>query len=74
MKNNEKMKNNSELRALSINELNDLLLDVRRQQFNVRLVKAVDSLKSTHVVKLMRRQVARIKTIMTEKLGAAHVE
>ena len=63
------MKNLKELRTLSIEELNDELLSMRKEQFNLRLRKANGSLNKTHLVKLVRRNIAQIKTLLTEKVG-----
>lgn len=68
------MKTNDELRKLSPEELNSELLSLRREQFNQRMKKANGSLDKTHVVEQVRRAVARVKTIMTEKVGTSDVE
>lgn len=63
------MKEISELRAMSVDELQNELLILRKTQFNHRLKKASGSLDKPHLVKQVRRTVARVKTIMTEKGG-----
>lgn len=63
------MKDTNELRNMSIDELHGELLAMRRTQFNHRLEKASGSLDKPHMVKKVRRNIARIKTIMTEKVG-----
>lgn len=63
------MKQVSELRAMSVDELQNELLVLRKTQFNHRLKKASGSLDTPHLVKQVRRTVARVKTIMTEKGG-----
>ncbi|KTD62594.1 50S ribosomal protein L29 [Legionella spiritensis] len=68
------MKTNDELRSLTMEELNAELLGLRKDQFNLRMKKASGSLDKTHVVAQVRRSVARVKTIMTEKVGKNHVE
>lgn len=73
MKNQDTLKSNEELRHLSVDELNDELMSLRKQQFNLRLKKATGALQKTHVVRGVRRAIARIKTIMTEKAGQSHV-
>jgi len=69
MKNQDTLKSNDQLRQLSVDELNDELMTLRKLQFNLRLKKATGALQSTHVVRGVRRTIARIKTIMTEKAG-----
>jgi len=63
------MKEISELRTMSVDELQNELLILRKTQFNHRLKKASGSLDKPHLVKQVRRTVARVKTIMTEKGG-----
>lgn len=66
------MKKNSELRAMSLDELKQELLSLLKEQFNLRLQKANQALAQLHLFKQVRRGIARIKTIMTEKMGDAH--
>lgn len=68
------MKNVSELRQLSLDELNNELLNLRKSQFNLRMKKANGTLDKTHQVAEVRKTIARVKTIMTEKAGTSHVE
>ncbi len=61
------MKEASELRTMSVDELHNQLLSLRKMQFNHRLKKASGSLDKPHLVKKVRRKIAKVKTIMTEK-------
>ncbi len=63
------MKTNEELRNLSINELETELLSLRKEQFNLRMKKASGSLDKTHLITMVRKLVARVKTMLTEKAG-----
>lgn len=63
------MKKISELRNLSVEELQSELLSLRNEQFKLRMKKASGSLDKTHLITLMRKSVAKVKTIMTEKAG-----
>lgn len=60
----------SELKAKSVEELNAELLGLLREQFNLRMQVATGQLAQTHVLKQVRRNIARVKTILTEKAGA----
>lgn len=64
------MKDTTELRNLSVDELQNELLDLRKEQFNLRLKRASGSLDKNHLIRAVRKSIARIKTIMTEKAGA----
>ncbi|MDI9819610.1 MULTISPECIES: 50S ribosomal protein L29 [unclassified Legionella] len=68
------MKNTKELRDLTPEELQAELLSLRKEQFNLRMKKANGSLDKTHLVPKVRKAVARVKTIMAEKVGKGHVE
>jgi large subunit ribosomal protein L29 len=59
----------SELREKSVEELTAELLKAREDQFKLRMSKATGQLGQTHLIKLARREVARIKTLLTEKAG-----
>jgi large subunit ribosomal protein L29 len=60
----------SELKEKSIEELNAELLGLLREQFNYRMQKNTGQLAQTHLLKNVRRDIARVKTILTEKAGA----
>ena len=64
------MKTVNELRQLTSNELSEELLLLRKEQFNLRLTKASGSLDKTHKITEVRKNIAQLKTIMTEKAGA----
>ena len=64
------MKNTTDLRKLTKEELHAEILSLRMEQFNLRMKKANGVLDKTHVVSLVRRAIARVKTIMTEKAGS----
>ncbi|MFJ1268818.1 50S ribosomal protein L29 [Legionella lytica] len=63
------MKTVQELRNLSVEELNDELLSLRKEQLNLRMKKASGSLDKTHLITMVRKAVAKVKTILTEKAG-----
>jgi len=60
----------SELTEKSVEELNAELLVLLREQFNLRMQHATGQLTQTHQLKIVRRNVARVKTIITSKAGA----
>ena len=63
------MKTLSELRALSRDELKNELLSLRKEQFKLRMKKANGSLDKPHLITMMRKSVARVKTLLTEEAG-----
>lgn len=60
----------SELKAKSVEELKAELLGLLREQFNLRMQAATGQLAQTHLLKTVRRDIARVKTILAEKAGA----
>lgn len=59
--------NIAELREKNSEELKQQLLDSLREQFNLRMQKGTGQLKRNHLLKLARRTIARIHTLLREK-------
>lgn len=60
----------NELKEKTVEQLNEELLGLRREQFNLRMQAATGQLNQTHLLKQVRRDIARVKTILTQKAGA----
>ena len=58
-----------ELRDKSAEELNGQLLQLREEQFKLRMQKATGQLGQTHLLKENQRAIARVKTVLHEKAG-----
>lgn len=56
-----------ELRDKSVEELQQSLLGLLKDQFNLRMQKATGQLAQTHLLGQVRRDIARVKTILNEK-------
>ena len=63
-----KMKSN-ELREKSVDELKAALGDELKSQFKLRMQHATGQLNESHKVKETRRNIARIKTVINQKVG-----
>jgi large subunit ribosomal protein L29 len=63
------MKDTNELKNMTIADLQAELLSLRKDEFSLRMKKANGALDKTHFVSLVRKAIARVKTIMTEKGG-----
>ena len=63
--------NESDLREKSADELNKELVELLREQFSLRMQNGTGQLSRPHQVKVVRRNIARIKTILNEKAGKA---
>ena len=59
----------SELREKSAEELNSELLSLREEQFRLRMQVSTGQLGQTHLLKNTQKDVARSKTVLTEKAG-----
>ncbi|MBB3263607.1 large subunit ribosomal protein L29 [Azospirillum sp. OGB3] len=60
-----------DVRAKSTEELNDQLLQLKKEQFNLRFQRASGQLENTARVRVVRRDIARIKTILGERTRSA---
>ncbi|MCW8127440.1 50S ribosomal protein L29 [Microbulbifer halophilus] len=57
----------ADLREKSVEELNQELLNQLEAQFKLRMQKSTGQLTQTHLLKQTRRDIARIKTVLTER-------
>ena len=60
-----------DIRAKTPDELDTLLNDLRREQFNLRFQRATGQSEGTARVREVRREIARVKTIQAEKSRSA---
>ncbi|MGO9430283.1 50S ribosomal protein L29 [Rhodoblastus sp.] len=60
----------SDFKAMSEDQLNDELLKLKKEQFNLRFQRATGQLENTSRVRIVRRDVARIKTVAAQKKRA----
>lgn len=56
-----------EIREMSADELNQQLLDLRKEQFNLRMQKGSGQLTQPHQLRRVRRDIARTKLVLGEK-------
>jgi large subunit ribosomal protein L29 len=61
----------ADVRAKSDDQLNTMLLDLRREQFNLRFQRATGQNEGQGRIKAVRRDIARVKTILAEKKSSA---
>jgi len=61
-----------EIRDLSLDQLDDELIKLKKEQFNLRFQGATGQLENTARIRQVRRDIARIKTIRREKRAAEH--
>jgi large subunit ribosomal protein L29 len=56
-----------DLKTKSAAELQEQLLELRREQFNLRMQRGTGQLAKPHELKRVRREVARVKTLLGAK-------
>ena len=60
-----------DLKAKSVAELNNELVAAKKELFNLRLQNATNQLDNTSRIKEVRRNIARIQTVMAQKANVA---
>ncbi|ASF45510.1 50S ribosomal protein L29 [Methylovulum psychrotolerans] len=60
----------TELRQKTQAELQAMLLELSRERFNLRMQKATGQLSKSDQVRKVRRDIARIQTVLTQMVGA----
>ena len=63
-----------EVKDLTPDQLRDELIKLKREQFNLRFQKATGQLANTSRVRVVRRSIARIRTVERQKLSAAEAK
>lgn len=61
----------SEMRSKSIEELETEQLAMRRELFNLRIQKGIGQSTQTHLLRNVKKRIARAKTIQSEKEGSS---
>ena len=56
----------NEIKSKSAEELQDLLKDLKKRQFDLRMQLGTGQLNEPHQLRLVRRDIARVKTVMNE--------
>ena len=64
----------NEYREKSVEDLQEELLKLRREQFNLRMQQGVGQASKPHLFGEARKNIARIKTIMTEKMKTGNAQ
>jgi large subunit ribosomal protein L29 len=57
----------SDARAMTIDQIDDEVLKLKKEQFNLRFQRATGQLENTSRVRVVRRDIARLKTIARQK-------
>ncbi len=57
----------ADVRAMTLDQLDDEVLKLKKEQFNLRFQRATGQLENTSRVRLIRRDIARMKTVAAQK-------
>jgi large subunit ribosomal protein L29 len=60
-----------DVRGLTPDQLSESLINLKKEQFNLRFQKATGQIEKTHRVDQVRKDIARIKTILRTKQAQA---
>ena len=63
--------NATQLREKSVEELQAELLELRKEQFNLRMQRATAQTEQTHSLKNVRRDIARVKTVLNQMANSS---
>jgi large subunit ribosomal protein L29 len=59
--------NVNEMKSKTVVDLRDELKDLLQEQFKLRMQKGMGQMTNIHELRRLRRDIARVKTVMTEK-------
>ena len=63
-----------DLRQMTVDQLDDELIKLKKEQFNLRFQKATGQIENTARIRKIRRDVARLKTAQTARSAAKKAE
>ena len=59
----------NEIREMSVEDINKKIVEVKNELFELRMKQATGNLEKPHMINKLRKDVARMKTVLTEKLN-----
>ena len=59
----------SDIRKMTIEDINKKILEIKTELFELRMKQATGTLEKPHMINALRKDVARLKTVLTEKLS-----
>ncbi|MBX9645997.1 MAG: 50S ribosomal protein L29 [Xanthobacteraceae bacterium] len=61
----------ADLKVMTGDQLQDEVLKLKKEQFNLRFQRATGQLENTSRIDVIRKEIARIKTLQTQNLASA---
>ena len=59
----------SEIRKMTTEEINAKIAEIKTELFELRMKQATGTLEKPHMINALRKDVARLKTVLTEKIN-----
>ena len=59
----------SEIREMSVEDINKKIAELKHELFELRMKQSTGNLEKPHMINKLRKDVARLKTVLTEKLN-----
>ena len=60
----------ADIRTMTVDQIDDEVLKLKKEQFNLRFQRATGQLENTGRVRIVRRDIARVKTVAAQKRAA----
>ena len=57
----------SDIRKMSVEDINKKIVEIKTELFELRMKQATGTLEKPHMINALRKDVARLKTVLTEK-------
>jgi len=64
----------ADVRAMTLDQLDEEVLKLKKEQFNLRFQRANGQVDNTGRIRVLRRDIARIQTVLTEQRRAAQAK
>ena len=61
----------ADIKTMTVDQIDDEVLKLKKEQFNLRFQRATGQLENTSRVRQVRRDIARIKTVLAERARAS---
>ena len=61
----------ADIKVMTVDQIDDEVLKLKKEQFNLRFQKATGQLENTARVRVVRKDVARVKTVLNAKAAEA---
>jgi len=61
----------ADIKSMTVDQIDDEVLKLKKEQFNLRFQRAIGQLENTSRVRVIRRDIARLKTIATQRRVAS---